>query len=314
MNLFLKIFTVCLFSVLFSQYVQAGNIVATVNEHSITDVDVKKRSDLVIFSSGLTTKSETYEAIKPKIINILIDEKLIEQEAERLQIILEDKEIDDSIEILAEKNHMSLEELDKTFKIKKIDRNELENQLKYQILLNKIIRNHISNTIHVSDKEINESRVGIQKLAVESHSITDVKLVEILLSLERKKSLEIQINMAKQLITQIRAGADFGKIARQFSDSASSINGGDIGWIPMSQITPELANVLFKVKVGDVSEPILLQDGIHIIKVTDRKLISDEPKTFTDDDIKEILMNKKLNAKIRSYLMKMHSKAYIKIN
>jgi PPIC-type PPIASE domain len=63
-------------------------------------------------------------------------------------------------------------------------------------------------------------------------------------------------------------GADFAGIAREASeDPASAKEGGDLGWLSVGQIVPEIANVLTEMKSGSVSKPIRTRDGWHILKV-----------------------------------------------
>lgn len=67
-----------------------------------------------------------------------------------------------------------------------------------------------------------------------------------------------------------RPGADFAAIARTHSeDAASAKNGGEIGWLAEAQIQPEIRQQLPKLAVNVISDPIRLDDGWHIIKVTD---------------------------------------------
>lgn len=66
--------------------------------------------------------------------------------------------------------------------------------------------------------------------------------------------------------------ADFGRAAAQFSDiKAEAEKGGEIGWVPESQIVPDIRSLAAGLAKGGVSEPLRLDDGWHIIKLLDTK-------------------------------------------
>jgi len=80
---------------------------------------------------------------------------------------------------------------------------------------------------------------------------------------------EDELNQVKQRIDK---GEDFAKIASEISaDKASSKVGGDIGFIKKGELAPELENVVFTMRKGQVSAPLKVKDGFRIIKVTDIK-------------------------------------------
>ncbi len=76
---------------------------------------------------------------------------------------------------------------------------------------------------------------------------------------------------ADALVVKARAnGADFAELARQFSQDAQSVTqGGDIGELPLQQLTPEVRASVAALGKGDVSEPIQSSEGFHIIKLED---------------------------------------------
>jgi peptidyl-prolyl cis-trans isomerase D len=76
---------------------------------------------------------------------------------------------------------------------------------------------------------------------------------------------------AMKLYKQLKDGADFAKLAREYSrDPGSAQNGGDLGWFSKGMMVPEFEKVALNAKVGVVQEPIQTQFGYHIIKVTDK--------------------------------------------
>ncbi|MGD2153722.1 MAG: peptidylprolyl isomerase [Gemmatimonadales bacterium] len=73
---------------------------------------------------------------------------------------------------------------------------------------------------------------------------------------------------AEQVLSRLRAGEDFGQLARELSDDiASRENGGDLGWVRQGQLLPEFEEVLFWMRPGQVSNIVETSVGYHIIKL-----------------------------------------------
>ena len=73
---------------------------------------------------------------------------------------------------------------------------------------------------------------------------------------------------AQQVLAQVKAGKDFGELAKQYSqDPGSAQNGGDLGWAERSSFVGPFSDALFGMTVGEVKGPIKTQYGYHIIRL-----------------------------------------------
>jgi peptidyl-prolyl cis-trans isomerase C len=71
---------------------------------------------------------------------------------------------------------------------------------------------------------------------------------------------------AKKALARVKGGEDFAKVATELSKDPSG-NGGDLGWFTKDRMVPEFSDAAFKLKEGEISEPVKTQFGWHIIKV-----------------------------------------------
>ncbi|HEY5299278.1 MAG TPA: peptidylprolyl isomerase [Acetobacteraceae bacterium] len=84
---------------------------------------------------------------------------------------------------------------------------------------------------------------------------------------------------AKDIITQLKAGADFDTLAKKYSKDASGTQGDDLGFFKQSDMVPEFAAAAFAMQPGQFSQtPVHTQFGWHVIKVIERR--QDKPQTF----------------------------------
>ena len=81
---------------------------------------------------------------------------------------------------------------------------------------------------------------------------------------------------AKKALARVKAGEDFAKVATELSKDPSG-NGGDLGWFTKDRMVPEFSAAAFKLKKGEVSDPVKTQFGWHIIKVEDTRTKSFPP-------------------------------------
>src|SRR5690606_16527879 len=80
---------------------------------------------------------------------------------------------------------------------------------------------------------------------------------------------QIEAREARALEVHRRAssGEDFAQLAIAYSDSATNIEGGSLGWRRGSQLPSILAEQVAKMKVGEVSEPIRTPSGFHLFRL-----------------------------------------------
>ena len=145
----------------------------------------------------------------------------------------------------------------------------------------------IRNTITVSADDVkryyedNEQQYSTPEQVRASH---------ILLKTDGKDDAAVK-KQAEELLAKAKSGADFAKLATQYSeDTASKVKGGDLDFFPKGQMVPEFDKVAFSLKPGEISDVVKSQFGYHIIKVTDKKPAAkktlDEVKPQIEDQLK----------------------------
>lgn len=127
-------------------------------------------------------------------------------------------------------------------------------------LINKLLEKEIETSPKITDKDIKDY---YDKHKEEFTQNTQVRLSQIVVKTEED---------AKKAYEKLQKGENFKTVAAEMSkDEKSAKAGGDIGAFKRGEMNPTLENVAFRLKKGQVSMPIPLKDGIHILMVTDSK-------------------------------------------
>jgi hypothetical protein len=122
---------------------------------------------------------------------------------------------------------------------------------------------------------LQEARVLAQTYAEESlkdkMKATDAEVDAYLashpeLDTDKKKRAE-----AEDVLKQLRAGADFATLAKQYSTDGSKDKGGDLGWFGHGDMVPEFEKAAYALKPGEISDIVQSKFGYHIIKLEERK-------------------------------------------
>ena len=181
-----KIFTFIIFSFLFfssSSQSLTNNVIATINNDIITELDIKKEIDFIKFFN----KSEidiNSEKLKREIAEILIDRKIKQIEINNAKIEISEKESEGQIYIYLENNKINNEILNNFFKNNQIESDYLKNIINIDIKWNKLIRLIYENKININLTEVNE------QVKKESQNNEDIeKIKNQIIALEKNKIL-----------------------------------------------------------------------------------------------------------------------------
>jgi peptidyl-prolyl cis-trans isomerase SurA len=246
----------------------APSIAAVVNDDVISFYDLASRARMVLISSNIPDTPENRQRIAPQVLRSLIDEKLELQEAKRQNVTVTEEEMKKGIDQLEKQNNMRPGQLDEFLKARGIERAAIVDQLTASLLWAKLVKRQAAQGMTISDDEIDDALKRLKEHAGEPQS----RVGEIFLAIDNPAQEDQVRQLADRLTAQMKQGARFSAVARQFSQAASAAVGGDIGYMRPDQLPPELGKVVATLKPGELSSPIRSGGGYYLLLVLDRKL------------------------------------------
>lgn len=246
---------------------QVLDIRAVVNDEAISAYDVAQRINLIIRSSNLPDTATARRELTPRVLQSLIDEALQMQEAKRLNIRVAKKELEAATALLEKQNKLPQGGLDQFLKDRGIDKRTMTRQLEASIAWGTVVQRQLSRTITISNEEVERALARIKANADKPRLL----VAEIFIAVDSPTEEPIARQNAQSLFMEIRRGASFPLIARQFSQAASAKRGGDLGWVLPGELEPEVDNILAKLPKNTVSEPIRTASGYYIMALRSRR-------------------------------------------
>jgi peptidyl-prolyl cis-trans isomerase SurA len=254
-------------AVLGSAGAQSLRIAAVVNDEVISVYDVNERIRLIMFSAGIPDTPESRRQLGPQVVRSLIDEKLEMQEAKRLNISVDQADYENALARLEQQNHLPPGKLPEYLAQNGINMSTLQDQIRTGLAWARVVRRRAGNFATVTPDEVTEELARV----TENMNKPSNLLAEIFLAVDApEEEATVRANI-ERLRDQLHAGAGFIALARQFSQSASAQQGGDLGWVPEGQLDPEIDAAVARLHPGELSEPIRTTGGYYLILLRDHR-------------------------------------------
>ena len=237
-------------------------------------------------------KDEVYDILAAQygssVVNTLINNKVIELEAEKEKVKVTEKEIQAELDSFIESYggeetfNAALEQSGITLEYFKTD---IENFLKVEKILKPSIK--ITEDEMKEYFEENKDSYAQEEQVQASHILVE----------DEKTAKEIEKKLAD--------GEDFAELAKEYStDTASAENGGELGYFGSGEMVEEFEKVAFSTPVGEISDPVKTDYGYHIIKVTDKKEAKEAVYEDNKKAVEQALFDEKLNEEYPTWLEK----------
>jgi peptidyl-prolyl cis-trans isomerase SurA len=251
-------------------------IAAVVNGQVITNQDVADRARLVAVSTGMAPTPEALARLEPQVTSLLIDQTLEQQEINKHKVVVPESEVIDAITHIEQGNGLPPGGLRTRLAAAGIPFDTLVNQVRTGLGWQKVLHEVLGRGLRPTPADIDAEKTAL-KAEIGS---TQYHLAEIFIPVSDPSDDANAKLFANSVIKQLRAGAPFRIVAAQFSQSPSALQGGDLGFVQLSQLDTPVAAIARIMPVGAISDPIRVPGGYDIIQLEGKHEVGNEQQTI----------------------------------
>lgn len=264
-------------------------IVATVDAQPITQTMLDKRIETIkqALQKNMPQSINDY-SLRHLALEQLINTTLQLNMAKKLNLSVEAAEIDQAIADISQHNQMSVTEFKRHLTDNRIDFADYRNEIKQQLLLNKLQRQQVSTNVKYNEQEV---QFILDKLHEQMQQQLEYKIQHIFVAVNENADATTEEN-ALALATQIRQEFSAANILppKHQQQQGFDIVFEDHGWEKSQDIPSVFIKNLALLQAGDTSPVIKTGNGYHLIKLVDKRRPSEQNMKVTEYKISHILL------------------------
>lgn len=282
------------------------DILAEVNGRGIPASDVEKFYQAQLLEAEQKPSAEQEQIQRLMILRALIDNEILLQRAEKMGLLASDAEV--ATKFTERKTPYSEQEFQARLKQRGLTAEDLKNDLRRELTLEKVFNREIRSKIQVTEAEIAKSyeeskanfnvpepRFHVAQIVVTP--ATDVPVAN--LKNDKAKGDQQARAKAEGIASRLRGGEDFARLAQELSEDPNTArNNGDLGFIPASTLEkadPQLRQAILAMQPGQTSGVVRARDGYYILKLVERQ--APGQRQLSDPEVQQNIRNMLENRK-----------------
>lgn len=294
-------------------------IAAVVNKQIILLSELSERiapfeAQLARIPDEDTRQRRRNEALK-QALDQMVDEKLIQQEASRLQLGVKEEEVEKAVSEVMRRNNLTREQLEAALQQEGKGLSEYKAQiLRPQLLRLKVLNVLVRSRVSVGEDEIKALyQQNVRSLGAETKVRARHIFFHIPADMSSSKAAK-RLGMARKVLDKLNHGGDFAELVSKYSDdSVTRAEGGDLGLIGRGTLPASIEDVIFRMKKGEIRGPLRSSRGVHIVQVTDREESAARPYDKVREQLRGQLLNEKTEKATRTWLKDVRKRSYVEI-
>lgn len=294
----------------------AASLTAPRAAHALQDLDRVVASvdgdpitvrDLEAFAAvNHVTLSDPEDMNSPKtkaVLKGVISQYLLESEVKKYKDQVDERQVDEYIANFEKGNGLTDAQLRTQLQAQGHTYEEFRKHARLELQKMIMIQKEVRQKVNISPGEIKAYYdAHPQEFTVGKESF---KLAQILIAVPPNPSpaqVAAAHAKAEDIRKQLLAGADFGKLAREYSDDDSKSQGGELGNFSRGDMIDAIQKAIDQMKVGDISEPIRTDHGFHILKLEAHDKAGLKPLAEVSSEIQEKLVGQKAEQQFSTWV------------
>ncbi|MFM2486744.1 peptidylprolyl isomerase SurA [Celerinatantimonas yamalensis] len=275
--------------------------IAVVNNDIITQTDYARlKFDVERNAQKNHRELPPQKALHQQLLNKLIDDQLIIQQADRMGIDISDAQLDQTIENIISQSGQSRTQFIKQLGAEGLTYKAFRQQIRQQLLISQVTQSAVRRRVNVDPQAVKNMANLISK---QGEQQMRYHIAHIMIKFDEVKSPAQADQKVQAILKKLKAGANFRKLAMSDSQGPKALQGGDWGWMSINDMPTIFAQVIHQQPAGTIIGPFRSDAGYHILKILALK--GDNKVEATEVKARHILIKPSIvmsDAKVRELL------------
>lgn len=252
--------------------VPLDRVLVIVNDEAITQWDLNEERRILLAqmeASKITPPPK--DVLDKQVLERLIVQRVLLQYAKETGIRVDDTTVERTILRVAEENKLSPDEFRKALEREGLPYANYREDIKREITIQRVRDREVDSKVTVSDAEVNNY---LATVASQAGGEDEYLLSHIYITVPEQASpdvLQASRKRAEQALADIKSGKDFAQVAAAYSSASDATSGGNLGWRTRARLPSVFADVVAKMRPGEVSNVLRSSSGFHIVKLVDER-------------------------------------------
>ena len=255
-----------------SSGVLLDRVAATVNEGVVLQSELDEQ--MLIIAARMRAQQvdlPPQNVMRKQVLDRLVLQELQIQRANRAGIKVSDETLNNALSDVAKQNGIELRDLPDVLASQGIEYAGYREQLRKELSMQILRQRDVIGRINVSPREIDQFLERQKKMPSESNEYDVSHILIAVPQAATPDELETAEKKAQEVYDKALAGEDFGRLAVQFSNAQTALEGGRLGPRKGSELPTFLGEVIADMKAGDITKPLRTPSGYHIIRLNEIK-------------------------------------------
>lgn len=288
--------------------------IVRVNDQIIDSSDYQRGQRDLVEEAGRSNATPTEVQQRQKdLLRDMIDQQLLLSRGKELDINA-NSEVIRRLDDIRKQNHFdTMEDLEKAVRQSGISYEDFKANIKNSIVTQEVVRDEVGRKLALTAKQ---EQTYYDQHKQEFEQPEQVRLSEILVPTPDEPT-DAQVAQAQakaeQVAAQLKSGAKFEDLAKQYSGGQTANKGGDLGQFKRGTLAKVLEDQTFALKPGESTAPIRTKQGFVVLKVTEHSAAGVPPLHEIEQQIQEAIYQQAIQPALRTYLTSLREKAFIYI-
>ena len=290
-------------------------VAATVNGDVITLRELERMGGSALAEADVLPPGPERDRARAEVLRAAFDavvaSRLFEQQVKKLDLQVSEAQIDAQVEAIKNQNGFDDAQLDRALMAQGQTRQTFREQVRDQLQNFAVLQYKVGGRVQVTDQELeNYYRSHPQEFEGEE----EIHVRHIFLPLpENGSAAEVKRvrEEGDRILQRLKTGEDFAQVAAQVSRGPSAEAGGDLGWLKRGTIQKQLEEIAFGLKNGQFSGLVQVGNGIHILRVDERRKSASRTFAEVRETIRDRLVNEQAEKYREQYVAELRRAALI---